>query len=55
MRYLYKCNNNKCETNDVVVDKPISESGRVETCPSCKQTADRVFKVNGIVTGDGVK
>ena len=57
MRYNYKCVNDKCNDKDkvVVVDKPMSESNRVELCSSCTEVLNRIYSISGIKTGDGIK
>lgn len=52
MRYLYKCPH--CE-KEVTIEKPISESNRVEYCDICESELNRVWIAPTITTGDGLK
>jgi len=52
MRYNYECK--KCKL-EVTIVKPMSESSRVEKCPSCTLPMDRVFTSPSIGTSDGFK
>lgn len=54
MRYAYECNNEKCDMKKITIEKPMSESGRVEYCSKCKHVLSRVYSL-GISTGDGFK
>ena len=57
MKYNYKCINEKCVAGNKVVsiEKPMSESGKVELCKSCSKDLVRQFTVPSISTGDGFK
>ena len=52
MTYKYECKS--CEIVSLI-DKPMSESGRVEICPVCKSELKRVWESSAIKTGDGMK
>jgi len=52
MFYDYKCNTCNKKTT---VTKPMTESSRDEKCNTCNEVMQRVYKVGGIKTGDGVK
>ena len=52
MRYLHKCPHCKIE---VIIEKPINESNRVEHCAICKNELKRVYEAKSIATADGFK
>ena len=52
MRYPYECV--VCKT-DVIIDKPMMESDRVEYCSKCENVLKRIYGVGGIKTADGMK
>jgi putative FmdB family regulatory protein len=52
MLYPYKCNN--CG-NEAVIEKPMADSNRDEVCDKCGTIMQRVFKLFGIKTSDGIK
>lgn len=54
MRYGYECKNEKCEIRKITIEKPMSESDRIEHCKECGKVLSRVYNV-GIATGDGFK
>ena len=52
MIYNYKCP--KC--NKVTkIEKPMSESGKLEKCSVCNGVMNRVYDAPSISTGDGMK
>jgi len=58
MKYIYQCNNEKCENfeKEVEINKPIADSSKEEFCEKCKEEMSRVFKPFGLKTaGDGYK
>jgi predicted nucleic acid-binding Zn ribbon protein len=52
MKYSYKCEN--CEKK-TIIEKPMSESGRVEFCEICENELKRVYEPTTVVTADGIK
>jgi hypothetical protein len=50
MRYLHKCPHYKIE---VITEKPINESNRVEHYVICENELKRVYEVMSINTSDG--
>ncbi|MCD4812200.1 zinc ribbon domain-containing protein [bacterium] len=44
-RYVYFCS--KC-SKQYEVDKPMAEAARLETCPTCHVTGERVFTAPGV-------
>lgn len=52
MTYCYECP--VCKTQ-VLIDKPMSQSDRVEVCPDCETQLKRVWEPSAIKTGDGMK
>ncbi|MCK5242680.1 hypothetical protein KAR34_09530 [bacterium] len=44
-RYVYLCDTCKQKFE---VDKPMAQSGQVESCPQCKTAGERVFTRPGI-------
>ncbi len=55
MFYEYECRNKECKTKDVIVDKPMNKSDRVEKCVRCKEPLHRVYSGSSIKTTDGFK
>ena len=57
MRYNYRCNNEECTSYDVVVsvEKPMSESSKIELCRKCNSVLTRQYSVPSIGTSDGFK
>ena len=55
--YKYKCTNNSCTITGKVkeINKPMTESSKIEICPICNAVLQKVFSVGAIKTGDGVK
>jgi len=54
MRYLYQCDNEKCKVKEVIINKPMVDSSRIELCSVCGQELTRQYNTS-IVTGDGCK
>jgi len=54
MTYSYRCNNEKCKVKEVIINKPMAESGKIEYCQKCGSTLVRCY-ITSIVTGDGFK
>ena len=58
MIYNYKCNNEECSKHgkDQPINKPMSESSKVEYCTECGEELKRDYSGGAsIKTGDGTK
>ncbi len=58
MIYEYTCNTINCEqrNKEVLINKPIAESGREEKCPACGSVMQRMYDMVGHSTfSDGYK
>jgi hypothetical protein len=45
MRYLFKCESIDCENRnkELIIEKPMSESGTEEICQECKNPLTRIY------------
>ena len=57
MTYPYECRNGDCLNFEVevVIDKPMAESDKVEHCEKCNAELHRIYKSFGAKTSDGYK
>lgn len=52
MKYTYRCTH--CEKK-TIIDKPMTQSDRVEHCEICESELKRIYESPSVKTNDGVK